>query len=98
MGKNNAVIGCGYCGKNLVRNFAQLGAPHTICDSDPEKLEYLKSLYPETNTSIDYHHVLADQNIQGIVVATPAASHYSMAKEALHRQTHLSRKAISPRD
>ena len=83
MTRNIAVVGCGYWGKNLVRNFAQLGALHTICDSDPEKLEYLKSLCPETNTRIDYQQVLADQNIQGVVIATPAASHYPMAKEAL---------------
>ncbi len=83
MSRNIAVIGCGYWGKNLVRNFAQLGALHTICDSDPEKLEYVKSLYPKANTLIDYHQVLADQNIQGVVIATPAVSHYPMAKEAL---------------
>jgi len=83
MERNIAVVGCGYWGKNLVRNFAELGALHTICDSEPEKLGYLKSLYPEVNGRIDYHQVLADQNIQGVVIATPAASHYSIAKEAL---------------
>ena len=81
--KNIAVVGCGYWGKNLVRNFAELGVLHTICDSDAEKLEYLKSLYPEMNTEIDYQRVLADKEIQGVVIATPAASHYPMAKETL---------------
>lgn len=83
MTNNIAVIGCGYWGKNLVRNFAGLGVLHTICDSDAEKLEYLKSLYPEMNTEIDYQRVLADKEIQGVVIATPAASHYPMAKETL---------------
>lgn len=83
MERNIAVVGCGYWGKNLVRNFAQLDALHTICDSGPEKLENYKSLYPEVNTRINYYQVLADQNIQGIVIATPVATHYSMAKEAL---------------
>ncbi len=78
-----AVVGCGYWGKNLVRNFAELGALHTICDSDPRLLESLKSLYPEVNTEIDYHRVLANRQIQGVVIATPAVSHYLMAKEAL---------------
>ena len=83
MTNNIAVVGCGYWGKNLVRNFAELGALHTICDADTAKLENYKSLYPKVNTEIDYRKVLADQEIQGIVIATPAASHYAAAKEAL---------------
>jgi UDP-2-acetamido-3-amino-2,3-dideoxy-glucuronate N-acetyltransferase len=81
--KNIAVIGCGYWGKNLVRNFAELGALHTVCDSNPKILESLKSLYPEVNAETDYHRVLANKQIQGVVIATPAVSHYLMAKEAL---------------
>ncbi|MBA7694876.1 Inositol 2-dehydrogenase/D-chiro-inositol 3-dehydrogenase [subsurface metagenome] len=83
MDRNVAVVGCGYWGKNLVRNFAELGALHTICDSDAEKLKGFQSLYPWANTEIDYHRVLQIQEIRGIVVATPAVLHYSMAKEAL---------------
>jgi len=81
--RNIAVVGCGYWGKNLVRNFAELDALHTICDADPGKLEDSKSLCPEVNTEIDYHKVLVNQQIQGVVIATPAVSHYLMAKEAL---------------
>lgn len=80
---NIAVVGCGYWGKNLVRNFAELGALHTICDSDPRTLESFTSLYPKVNAETDYHRVLANQQIQGVVIATPAMSHYLMAKEAL---------------
>ncbi|MBC8274236.1 MAG: Gfo/Idh/MocA family oxidoreductase, partial [Chloroflexi bacterium] len=83
MTNNIAVIGCGYWGKNLVRNFAELGALHTICDAAPEKVKDYTSLYPQLNTEIDYQQVLADKEIQGVVIATPAASHYPMAKEAL---------------
>jgi UDP-2-acetamido-3-amino-2,3-dideoxy-glucuronate N-acetyltransferase len=81
--QNIAVIGCGYWGKNLVRNFAELGALHTICDTDPQKLESVKSLYPEISTELDYHKVLSNRRIKGVVISTPAASHYSVAKEAL---------------
>ena len=81
--RNIAVVGCGYWGKNLVRNFAELGALDTICDSDPRILESFKSQYPEVNTETDYRKVLANQQIQGVVIATPAVSHYLMAKEAL---------------
>jgi UDP-2-acetamido-3-amino-2,3-dideoxy-glucuronate N-acetyltransferase len=83
LSQNIAVIGCGYWGKNLVRNFAELDALHTICDSDPRILDSLKSLYRGVNTETDYHRVLANREIQGVVIAVPAVSHYPMAREAL---------------
>ena len=83
MERNIAVIGCGYWGKNLVRNFAELGALHTICDVDPQKLETFESLYPWANTQSDYLQVLQNEEVKGIVIATPAVLHYPMAKEAL---------------
>ena len=83
MSKDIAVVGCGYWGKNLVRSFAELGALYTICDTDPEKLEYFKSFHPWVNIEPDYRQVLADQGIQGVVIATPAVFHYPMAKEAI---------------
>lgn len=83
MRRNIAVIGCGYWGKNLIRNFADLGVLHTICDSAREKLEAHKSLFPDINIETDYPSVLANSEIQGVVIATPAVSHYSMAKQAL---------------
>ena len=83
MAGNIAVIGCGYWGKNLVRNFARLNALHTICDSDPDRLAQFQSLYPSARTEADYEHVLQDREIKGIVLATAAVSHYFMAKEAL---------------
>lgn len=81
--RNIAVVGCGYWGKNLVRNFAELRALRSICDVDPKKLEYFKSLYPWINTSIEYSEVLQNEEIKGVVIASPAVLHYSMAKEAL---------------
>jgi len=83
LSKDIAVIGCGYWGKNLVRNFAQLGALHTICDSNTEALQALKSSYPDANTETDFNHVLQNDSVKGVVIATPAVLHYSMAKEAL---------------
>ncbi len=78
-----AVIGCGYWGKNLVRNFAELGALHTICDSSIETLNRLETLYPNVNREASFERVLASKEIKGIVISTPAVLHYSMAKEAL---------------
>jgi len=83
MERNIAVVGCGYWGKNLVRNFAQLGALHTICDSDVHKIGELKSLYPGVNAETDYRRLLENEEIKGLLVATLAALHYFMAREAL---------------
>ena len=83
MEKNIAVVGCGYWGRNLVRNFAQLGALHTICDADPKVLAQLASNYPEVNTESEYSRILHNEGVKGVVIATPAALHYSMGKQAL---------------
>ena len=83
MDKNIAVIGCGYWGKNLVRNFVELGALRTICDSATEAIGRLHSLYPGVNTETSFEAVLADKEIRGVVIAAPAALHHPMAKQAL---------------
>jgi UDP-2-acetamido-3-amino-2,3-dideoxy-glucuronate N-acetyltransferase len=83
MDKNIAVIGCGYWGKNLVRNFAELGALHTICDSSPEVLSKIGSLYPKVGKETSLEAILANKEIKGVVISSPAALHYSMAKQAL---------------
>jgi UDP-2-acetamido-3-amino-2,3-dideoxy-glucuronate N-acetyltransferase len=81
--KNIAVVGCGYWGKNLVRNFAELGALHTICDSNSEVLSKIAPLYPDANTETSFEKILTDKEIKGIVISSPAVLHYSMAKQAL---------------
>jgi len=81
--KNIAVIGCGDWGKNLVRNFAELGVLHTICDTDAGILERMTRLYPDVNTEDEYQQVLNSPEIKGVVIAIPAALHYSMTKQAL---------------
>lgn len=83
MERNIAVIGCGYWGRNLVRNFAELGALHTICDLDETRLKSLTSLCPSVNTETDFRRVLKNQEIKGVVIATLPVLHHSMAKEAL---------------
>lgn len=83
MDRNIAVVGCGYWGKNLVRNFAQLGALHTLCDVDAEKLRQNLGLYPGVNAERSFAEVIRKDEIRGVVIASPAALHYSMAKEAL---------------
>ncbi len=81
--KNIAVIGCGRWGRNLVRNLANLGALHTICDSSSEVLSQLKALYPNVNRETSFKRLLASKEVRGVTISSPAALHYSMAKQAL---------------
>ena len=83
MDRNIAVIGGGNWGKNLVRNFAGLGALHTICDTNADVLKHFETLYPDVNRETSFDSVLASNEVKGVVISTPVALHYSMAKEAL---------------
>lgn len=80
---NIAVIGSGYWGKNLVRNFNSLGALHTICDTNPTTLKNFEEQYPSINTATAFSQVLTNPEIQGVAIATPAETHASLATEAL---------------
>jgi UDP-2-acetamido-3-amino-2,3-dideoxy-glucuronate N-acetyltransferase len=81
--KNIAVVGCGYWGKNLVRNFYELGALHTVCDADAKVLGQITKQYSDLNTETQYQKVLDNRGIEGVVIAAPAVFHYSMAKDAI---------------
>jgi UDP-2-acetamido-3-amino-2,3-dideoxy-glucuronate N-acetyltransferase len=84
MEKHIAVIGSGYWGKNLVRNFSELEALKTVCDLNEEVLQDFKSNYPEIHITTSFREVLDDPEIKGVVIATPAVLHYNMVKEALN--------------
>lgn len=83
MGVNVAVVGHGYWGKNLARNFYELGSLRILCDDNTAALEAVRSKYPETRFSGSYDEVLGAPEIAGVVLATPAVRHYEMAKRAL---------------
>ena len=78
-----AVVGMGYWGKNLVRTFADLGALSVVCDSTAGVGETLKRENRNVRYCSDYDSVLSDPAITAVVLATPAAIHYEMAKAAL---------------
>ena len=82
MERNIAVVGAGYWGRNLVRNFAALGALHTVCDSDRNSLAVLPSM-DGVSLEPEYLRVLENPSVAGVVLATPAQLHHRMAKEAL---------------
>lgn len=80
---NIAVIGCGLWGRNIVRNFYNLNALHTVCDLDSENLKIVKNDYPEVNVTNDFNEILNNKDINGVIVVTPSHTHYKVVKAAL---------------
>lgn len=81
---NLAVIGAGYWGKNLVRNFDALGALGVICDSDRGRRQTLGQQYPNCRMTGDCDEVLADESITAVAIAAPAEAHATLVKRAIH--------------
>lgn len=81
-----AVIGGGRWGKNLVRNFAALGALRGICDID--RARALAHRNGSARVYADLEEVLADAELEAVSIAVPAASHYEIAKAALVAGKH----------
>lgn len=77
------LVGAGYWGKNLIRIFNQLKALKTICDTDRKVLEEKKREYPNPQITVDFKEILEDKAIKGVVISTPAATHYNLVKESL---------------
>src|SRR5215471_11741023 len=78
-----AVVGCGYWGKNHVRNFHELQSLRVICEVDRDQLEQLQREYAGVEISDSYSDLLQREDVSGIVIAAPAAQHDSLAKQAL---------------
>jgi len=90
--KNNpgvAVIGSGYWGKNLIRNYSQIGALRMICDNNETVIDVFKQQYPNVAVCLSISDVLSRKDIQGIVIATPAEKHFGIAREALLAGKHV---------
>lgn len=80
-GVNIAVIGCGYWGKNIVRNMSEIGALVAVCDDNKQLGEDISKQYDVPLLSWDA--ILADPNIQAIAIAAPAALHFKLAYSAI---------------
>jgi UDP-2-acetamido-3-amino-2,3-dideoxy-glucuronate N-acetyltransferase len=78
-----ALIGCGYWGKNLARNFLHLGILHTLCDTDENLLASYGQEYGSVRKALSLDAVLSDPSVTKIAIATPAATHFSLAYKAL---------------
>lgn len=85
------VIGCGYWGPNLLRNFAENEAARLlwICDLDSKRLDAMGRRYPAARTTRDYREMLKDPHLDAVVIVTPVATHYHFALEALQSGKHV---------
>lgn len=78
-----AVIGAGHWGKNIIRNFHELGHLAAICDSNPATLKRFEATYAGLEHYLAYSDVLQAGEIPAVAIATPAETHYTLAREAL---------------
>ena len=78
-----ALVGAGYWGKNLARNFRDLGSLHTLCDTNPEILQSYREGYERVQLITDYDRVLSNPDIRKIAIAAPAALHFRLAAAAI---------------
>ena len=87
---NVAVIGCGYWGPNLVRNFNSLSECDvtTVCDACDDRLSHMQKLYPHLKVVTDSNEVFSDKSIDAVAIATPVKFHYELAMKSLQAGKH----------
>jgi predicted dehydrogenase len=85
------IVGFGYWGPNLVRNFRSIPECRlkVVCDLSEQRLKQMRSLYPEVTGETDFSKLIGDPEIDAIVVATSARLHFPMAKAALEAGKHV---------
>ena len=86
---NVALVGAGRWGQNLARNFHALGALHTLCDADEERVSHYTAHYPDVRVTPLFGDILSDGTIDAVAIAAPAALHYTLAEEALTAGKHV---------
>ena len=86
---NVAVIGCGLWGRNVVRNFYNLNALHTVCDLDEENRKNLKEQYPDVDIIANSDEVFNNPEIDAVAVVTPSHTHYKIVKRAIEAGKHV---------
>ena len=88
---NIGVIGCGYWGPNLVRNFNQIKECNVLWCSDlrDERLSHIKEIYPSIKTTKNYMDIIKDKNVDAVAIATPVSTHFEIAITALENGKHV---------
>lgn len=85
------IVGCGYWGPNLVRNFHELPGCQvlSVCDVRSDRLTALKRRFPAIEVTSAYEHLVDDSRIDAIAIATPVSSHFDLAMQALKAGKHV---------
>ena len=83
------VVGLGYWGPNLARNFADFGRLSWLCDLDDDLRTEFAARYPRARITASYEEMLAADEVEGVVIATPVSTHYALAKQALEAGKHV---------
>jgi predicted dehydrogenase len=85
------IVGYGYWGPNLVRNFMRAAGSKVtvVCDSDSKQRDRAVSSYPALRTTANFEEMLKDQEVDAVAIATPVSSHYPLAKAALLAGKHV---------
>lgn len=78
-----AVIGCGVWGRNIVRNFYNLGVLEIVCDIDEDNLQKVTEQYPGVKITKDFNDIINNPEITGVAVVTPSHTHYKMVHAML---------------
>ena len=88
---NIAVVGLGHWGPNLARNFHRLSQAtlHTLCDVDGYRLHRVGALYPDARLTSDFASLLADPDVDAVVLATPVHTHFKLASAVLRSGKHV---------
>ena len=81
--------GLGYWGPNLARNFGALADLRWLCDLSPDLLDEAAKAHPQARTTADFDDLLADPELDAVVIATPVVTHYDLAKQALSAGKHV---------
>ena len=84
-----AIAGLGYWGPNLARNFDELAELTWLCDLDETLLTRFGARYPQARTTRDFGEMVADHELDAVVIATPVPTHYTLAKQALEAGKHV---------
>lgn len=86
-----AQIGCGYWGPNLLRNYSALARCRVkyVVDASPTRRAFVEANFPRSKAIETHKAVLEDAEVQGVIIATPAGTHFDLAREALHAGKHV---------
>jgi predicted dehydrogenase len=87
---NIGIVGCGYWGPNLIRNFYHLSGckVRKVCDVDLKRLSHMQKLYPGIEITVDFDEIIQDSQIDTVVIAVPVHLHFEMARKSLQAGKH----------